>query len=255
VLSRRLAGESGTCRQAAPGSFNLDRAPSPGSARGAPARHGRAALASYHRSIRVHQANATGRGPSSSAPHCPARRHRVALRASLRDGFANLDAAPTRKDLAPVRKTGDKQAITRCGRLRPQQASTGHWRSAQQVRDAGRTVVTVTRSSPIPLPHLKPGEDTRYEPGGRRKVATPALSVRDETFVLAEVIVTSAFAIGMSGRPYGPPVVPALTFECAYWPGGGIDKQAHDQRDYSASYTGKESSDTYPPAHRIPGCS
>jgi transposase len=36
-------------------------------------------------------------------------KHYVALRASLRDGFANLDPAPTRKDLAPVRKTGAEQ--------------------------------------------------------------------------------------------------------------------------------------------------
>jgi hypothetical protein len=40
--------------------------------------------------------------------HCPARRRRVqaALRASLRDGFASLAPAPTRKDSAPMRKTG-----------------------------------------------------------------------------------------------------------------------------------------------------
>lgn len=50
--------------------------------------------------------------------HCPARRHRiwVALRASLRDGFANLDAAPTRKDLASVRKTEAEQAKARASR-------------------------------------------------------------------------------------------------------------------------------------------
>jgi hypothetical protein len=30
----------------------------------------------------------------------------AALRASLRDGFASVDAAPTRKDSAPVRKMG-----------------------------------------------------------------------------------------------------------------------------------------------------
>ena len=40
--------------------------------------------------------------------HRPARGHRVyaALRASLRDGFASLDPAPTRKDSAPMRKMG-----------------------------------------------------------------------------------------------------------------------------------------------------
>jgi len=33
----------------------------------------------------------------------------AALRALLRDGYAGLDLAPTRKNSAPVRKTGDEQ--------------------------------------------------------------------------------------------------------------------------------------------------
>ena len=44
----------------------------------------------------------------SSAPISLARRHRVsaALRAALRAGFTRLDPAATRKDSAPVGKTG-----------------------------------------------------------------------------------------------------------------------------------------------------
>ena len=49
------------------------------------------------------------RGAIFLGSHCPARRHRVqaALRASLRDGFASPDPAPTHTDSAPTRKTGE----------------------------------------------------------------------------------------------------------------------------------------------------
>jgi hypothetical protein len=57
------------------------------------------------------------------------------------------------------------------------------------------------------LPHV--GEDTKYEPPSRRKVAAPPLSVRDERLALVEVTLTSAFATGCLGVPPpgsdGPP--------------------------------------------------
>ena len=53
------------------------RAPSPGSALGAPARHGQAALVSWRRSIRLIQTPLVLRGAIFLGFDCPARRHRV----------------------------------------------------------------------------------------------------------------------------------------------------------------------------------
>src|SRR5689334_5690699 len=63
--------------------------------------------------------------PSSSAIHCPARGRRLkpALWAPLRDGFASLDPAATRKESAPARKTGKTSTaasirVLTCGGVR-----------------------------------------------------------------------------------------------------------------------------------------
>lgn len=57
------------------------------------------------------------------------------------------------------------------------------------------------------LPHV--GDDTQYEPAGRRKIATPALFVGDDWLVLVEVTLTSAPPRGHLGVPppgsMGPP--------------------------------------------------
>jgi hypothetical protein len=67
-------------------------------------------LARSARLIRRCRVLALPRGASSSAIQCPARGHRVwaALRASLRDGFASLDPAPTRKDLGACEENGGR---------------------------------------------------------------------------------------------------------------------------------------------------
>jgi len=88
-----------------------------------------------------------------------------------------------------------------------------------QVRDVELAAVTVTSRFPV-LPQV--GTDTRYEPLGRRKVATPALPVGDERLVLAEVTLTSAFATGCLGVPPpgspGPPAWITVTLSVPVFP-------------------------------------
>ena len=62
-----------------------------------------------------------------------------------------------------------------------------------QVREVEFAAVMIAFFVPV-LPHV--GEEIRYEPLGRWKVATPVLPVRDERFVLAPVTFTSALATG-----------------------------------------------------------
>jgi hypothetical protein len=92
---------------------------------------------------------------------------------------------------------------------------TGH----VQVRDVEFAAVTVVSRFPV-LPQV--GEDTRYEPLGRRKVATPASSVGDERLVLAEVTLTTAFAAGCFGVPplgrFGPPAWITVTMSVPVFP-------------------------------------
>jgi len=80
---------------------------------------------------------------------------------------------------------------------------SGHGTGHVQVTEVEPGAATVTSRFPV-LPHV--GEDTKYEPPGRRKIATPALSVRDETLVPMEVTLTSALATGHLGVP--PPGIP-----------------------------------------------
>jgi hypothetical protein len=70
-----------------------------------------------------------------------------------------------------------------------------------QVREVEPADVMVTFFFPV-MPHV--GEEIRYEPLGRRKVATPVLPVRDERFVPTPMTLTSAFATGCLGVPPPP---------------------------------------------------
>jgi hypothetical protein len=95
----------------------------------------------------------------------------------------------------------------------------GHGMGHHQVREVEPGTVTVTPRFPV-IPHV--GEDTRYEPPGSRKVATPALSVRDERLVLVEVTLTSALATGNLGVPppgvAGPPASITVTLSVPDFP-------------------------------------
>ena len=70
-----------------------------------------------------------------------------------------------------------------------------------QVREVDLADVMVAFFVPV-LPHV--GEEIRYTPPGRRKLATPVLSVRDESFAPTPVTLTSAFATGCLGVPPPP---------------------------------------------------
>jgi hypothetical protein len=88
----------------------------------------------------------------------------------------------------------------------------GHGTGHTQVREVEPWAATVTSLFPV-LPHV--GEDAKYQPPGRRKIAAPALSVRDERLALVEVTLTSAFVTGCLGVPppgsSGPPTWMTVT--------------------------------------------
>lgn len=89
-----------------------------------------------------------------------------------------------------------------------------------QDREVAPGAVTVTSRLPV-LPHV--GEDTKYEPPGRRKVATPALSVRDERLELVEVTLTSApatgcFSVLLLPGDAGPPASITVTLSVPDFP-------------------------------------
>jgi hypothetical protein len=70
------------------------------------------------------------------------------------------------------------------------------------VREADLAGVTVASTFPV-LPQV--GTETEYRPPGRRKVATPALSVVAFTLVSLAVTLTSAFTTDCVRVPCGPP--------------------------------------------------
>jgi hypothetical protein len=87
------------------------------------------------------------------------------------------------------------------------------------VREDEPAAVTVTARFPVG-PQV--GTDTEYEPAGRRKVATPALSVWDERPVPVEVTMTSAPAAANLGVPppgsSGPPASITVTLSVPVFP-------------------------------------
>lgn len=92
-----------------------------------------------------------------------------------------------------------------------------------QVREVELAALMVIPRFPV-LPQV--GTDTKYEPLGRRKIATPRLPVGDERLVVVEATLTSAFATGRLGVPppgsCGPPAWITVTLSVPIAPLGEL---------------------------------